>query len=59
MDYLTLEYFMEKGLSLSQAAVALEAVCSCAIENPKCSRKETVDNIIDIILKGDLHGRKD
>lgn len=53
-DHLTLEYFLSKGLSLSQAAMALEAVSSCSIENPKCASKETVDKVIEEILKEGL-----
>lgn len=47
--HLTLTYFLEKGLSLEDAAMALEAVCSCGIENSKCMDKETVDRVIERI----------
>ncbi len=55
-DHLTLGYFIEKGLSFSDACMALEAVSSCAIENPKCATKETVDGVIEHILKEGTDG---
>lgn len=48
-EHLTLEYMLSKGLTLSEAALVLEAVCSCSIENPKCENKKTVDKVIEII----------
>lgn len=50
-DYLTLEYMISKGLSLQQACMVMEAVSSCAIENPKCASKKTVDAVIERIKK--------
>jgi hypothetical protein len=54
-EHLQLEYFLAKGLSLVEASTLLEAVCSCAIENPSCADKATVDSVIKQTLekKGD------
>lgn len=50
-EHLTLEYFLMKGLTFQEACMTLEAVCSCAIENPRCADKSTVDKVIADILK--------
>lgn len=49
--HLELDYFLSKGIPFEEACVLIESICSCAIENPKCAEKETVDNVIDKFLR--------
>lgn len=47
---LTLEYVLARAegwLTLAEACMWLEAISSCAIENPACGKKRVVDQCID------------
>jgi hypothetical protein len=56
MKPLSLEYLIANGLSFSEACTTLEAISSCAIENPACAKKETIDAVIKHI-KEEIDGQ--